>query len=90
MENLWNACKEEIKKTIGEISFDTWVSPLNIKKLEETSLTLEVPDGFFQNWVETHYLSQIKHALKEVSQKDLEVNFEVNPNLLKRNCRRWA
>jgi chromosomal replication initiator protein len=83
MEKIWQTCREELKKTLGDISFDTWVAPLKFKKLEGSSLFLEAPDGFFKNWVETNYLSQIKQILKGVAQKDLEVVFEVNPALLK-------
>ena len=83
-EKIWQACKEKLKNSLGETSFDTWIAPLNLKKTSGTSLVLEAPDSFFKNWVETNYLAQIKEALKEVSQKDCEVAFEVNPGLLKK------
>jgi chromosomal replication initiator protein len=84
MEKVWQACRENLKALLGETSFDTWINPLKFKKIEGFLITLEAPDGFFKNWVETTYLNQIKQALKNVSQKDFEVNFEVNPNLLKK------
>ncbi|MDD5194580.1 MAG: chromosomal replication initiator protein DnaA [Candidatus Omnitrophica bacterium] len=85
MEKIWQNCKETLKKTLGEMSFDTWIAPLNFKKLDDSCLTLEAPDGFFKNWIETNYLAQIKQAFKEVSQKDVEIAFEVNPKLLQRS-----
>ncbi|MDP2924396.1 MAG: chromosomal replication initiator protein DnaA [Candidatus Omnitrophota bacterium] len=84
MEKIWLAGRDQLKVILGETSFDTWINPLKYKKIEGLSLFLEAPDGFFKNWVETTYLTQIKQALKEVTQKDFEVTFEVNPNLLKR------
>lgn len=86
MEKVWQACRENLKILLGETSFDTWINPLKFKKIEGLCLTLEAPDGFFKNWIETTYLPQIKQALKDVSQKDFEVNFEVNPSLLKRGA----
>lgn len=83
MDQIWKNCKENLKKTLGDISFDTWIAPLNFKNLETGILTLEAPDNFFQNWIETNYLSQIKLSLKDLTQKDYEVRFEVNPGLLK-------
>ena len=83
-DKIWQACKEKLKSALGETSFDTWIAPLNLKKTGGASLVLEAPDSFFKNWVETNYLNQIKEALKEVSQKDFEVAFEVNPGLLKK------
>jgi chromosomal replication initiator protein len=88
MKDLWSTCKEKIKDKIGEISFDTWIAPLGLKKLEENYLVLEAPDSFFKNWIETHYLEQIKQTLKEITQKDFKIDFEVNPSLLKRKTNR--
>lgn len=84
MDKIWQACKDELKKMLGEMSYDTWIAPINLKSLEGTSLILETPDGFFKNWVETNYLAQIKQSLRTVAQKDFNVTLEVNPTLLKR------
>jgi chromosomal replication initiator protein len=84
VEKIWQNSKEELKKIVGDISFDTWIAPLHFKKMDGCSLTLEVPDSFFKNWIETHYFNQIKDVLKNVAQKDLEIIFEVNPTLLKK------
>jgi chromosomal replication initiator protein len=84
MQNTWQACKEELKKILGEISFDTWIAPLGFKEINEDSLVLEAPDSFFKNWIETHYLLQIQQALKNITQKDYKIRFEVNPSLLKK------
>ena len=84
MEKIWEQCKEHLKQAVGEISFDTWIAPLNVKTFSDHQLILEVPDAFFQNWVQTNYLSHIKNALDAVAKKNIIVNFEVNPGLLKR------
>ncbi|MBU1122004.1 MAG: chromosomal replication initiator protein DnaA [Candidatus Omnitrophota bacterium] len=84
MDNFWQICREKLKKTLGEISFDTWIAPLQFKETPGNAFVLEAPDGFFKNWVETNYLAQIKQVLREVSQKDLAVSFSVNSTLLKK------
>lgn len=83
-EQIWQTCKEKLKNILGETSFDTWIAPLNLKKISHSSLVLEAPDSFFKNWVENRHLPQIKQALQEITQRDFEVVFDVNPNLLKR------
>ncbi|MBN3039732.1 MAG: chromosomal replication initiator protein DnaA [Candidatus Omnitrophica bacterium] len=82
-EQSWQNCKEKLRNILGETSFDTWIAPLQAKK-NGSSLLLEAPDGFFKTWVETNYLPQIKQALNESGQKDTDVCFAVNPNILKR------
>ncbi len=84
MEELWQNCKLELKKNLGETSYDTWIAPLRFKKIEASLLILEAPDNFFKSWIETHYLTKIKQTLKELTQKDIEVTFEVNPHLLQK------
>jgi len=85
-EQIWQTCKEKLKNILGETSFDTWIAPLNLKKISHSSLVLEAPDSFFKNWVESRHLPQIKQVLNEVTQRDFEVVFDVNPNLLKRKA----
>ncbi|MFH1504588.1 MAG: chromosomal replication initiator protein DnaA [Candidatus Omnitrophota bacterium] len=83
-EQIWQICKEKLRNTLGETTFDTWLAPLNFQKTSSSLLILEAPDNFFKDWVETNYLTQIKNSLKEVTQKDWEIVFEVNPNLLQK------
>ncbi|MCK4917035.1 MAG: chromosomal replication initiator protein DnaA, partial [Candidatus Omnitrophica bacterium] len=83
-EEIWNACKEKLKKNLGETSFDTWIAPLGVKEASDTSLVIEAPDNFFKSWVETNYLGHIKKTLQEVTTKEFEISFTVNPSLLKR------
>jgi chromosomal replication initiator protein len=85
-EQIWQACKEKLKNILGETSFDTWIAPLHLKKISHASLVLEAPDNFFKNWVESRHLPQIKQVLNEVAQRDFEVAFDVNPNLLKKKA----
>lgn len=84
MDNLWQNCLEKLKKTLGEISFDTWVAPLHLKSLKDSKIELEAPDMFFKNWIESNYLHQISQCLKDISGKEFELSLEVNPSLLKR------
>ncbi len=84
MEKIWQKSLEELKKSLGKISFDTWIAPLRMKSFDEKTVVLEAPDIFFKNWLETNYLDAIKGAFKTVTGADVSVNFEVNPSLLKR------
>lgn len=84
MEKIWNDCLDKLQSSLGKMSFDTWIAPLNLKSLEGQTITLEVPDIFFKQWVETNYLPKIKETLNQLTLKDFRVTFEVNPNLLKK------
>jgi chromosomal replication initiator protein len=82
-QNIWENCKEKLKTRLGETSFDTWISPLQLKEVSKESLVLEAPDSFFKNWVESNYLMSIEEVSQEISGKKINIEFRVNPGILK-------
>jgi chromosomal replication initiator protein len=76
---LWAQAQLKIKEKIGSGSYDTWMKPVKAATLGESTLTLKVPNPFFIQWLEQHYLSFIKEAVQEVAQKDISVVF-VSPS----------
>ncbi|MFH1771681.1 MAG: chromosomal replication initiator protein DnaA [Candidatus Omnitrophota bacterium] len=84
MEQIWKAAKDNLKKTLGEVSINTWIAPLQFKKMQDENVVIEVPDSFFKNWIESHYASQIKDALELVVQKKLTIAYEINSSILKK------
>ena len=83
-DKIWQDCKNQLKTALGETSFDTWIAPLCAAKTNSSVLALEAPDPFFKGWVEQNYLPQIKQALQDLGQKDVEITFSVNPGLLQK------
>ena len=88
MEQLWLTCKDKLKTALGAISYDTWIAPLTFKELCGNVLTIQAPDAFFKNWIETNYLAQIKQTIAETASIPYEIAFEVNPALLKVRAQR--
>ncbi|MFC1804366.1 chromosomal replication initiator protein DnaA [Candidatus Omnitrophota bacterium] len=76
-QNIWPSALERLKESLGKTTFETWILPLKLKQAENGTLTLEVPDSFFKEWVEKHYLNDIKKAVGSVSKKALSVVLEV-------------
>ena len=72
---LWAQAQEIIKERIGSGSYDTWLRPVKAASLGDASITLKVPNPFFIQWLEQHYLPFIKEALKETAQRELSVIF---------------
>ena len=88
MEQIWQSCKTHLKESLGAISYDTWIAPLSLKGAEGDSLTIEAPDTFFKNWIESNYLPQIKQTLLELTGKSWEIIFAVNSGLFKTKINR--
>lgn len=63
--NIWKECLVFIKDNINKESFETWFEPIKAIKLEEKTLTVEVPSKFFYEWIEENYIDLIKSAIKK-------------------------
>jgi chromosomal replication initiator protein len=63
-ENVWNNCLKLIQDNVSPQSFKTWFDPIKPIKLEGKVLTIQVPSQFFYEWLEEHYVTLLKKALK--------------------------
>jgi chromosomal replication initiator protein len=61
--DVWNNCLLFIKDNIQAQAFKTWFEPIKPVKLQEQSLSVQVPSKFFYEWLEEHYVKLLKVAL---------------------------
>ncbi len=68
-ESVWNNCLKFIEDNISPQAYKTWFEPVNAVKLQDQSLSIQVPSKFFYEWLEEHYFNLLKVALtKEIGQ----------------------
>ncbi len=60
---VWANILEHIKKEVNGNSFATWFKPIKPAKLENNTLTIQVPSQFFYEWLESHYGDIINKAI---------------------------
>ncbi|MHB8828816.1 MAG: chromosomal replication initiator protein DnaA [Syntrophales bacterium] len=60
---LWNKVIKIIKEKITKQNFDTWINPVQLQSLEDGRIVLTVPNRFFRDWLQEHYLSLIRESL---------------------------
>ncbi|MEI6507389.1 MAG: chromosomal replication initiator protein DnaA [Bacteroidota bacterium] len=63
-DNVWSNCLKLIQDNVSPQSFKTWFEPIKAIKLENKVLTIQVPSQFFYEWLEEHYVTLLKKALK--------------------------
>ncbi len=63
LEQAWAKASGHLKERLGEITFDTWITPLKANTKDNNLLILEAPDTFFKEWVDKHYRSLIEESL---------------------------
>lgn len=85
LKDIWEKAQIPIKSSIGETSYDTWFSHLNISEGTPGILTIQAPDEYFKNWIDERYRAIIERCLRTESGQGIEIQFSVNPELLNKN-----
>jgi len=76
---MWKEILQRLKKTLNYQSFQTWLKPVTLKEERPSKIILGVPSLFFKNWLQEHYSALIKEIAKDLFQKDIEVEFVLQP-----------
>ena len=61
----WEKISAVIQEQINPNSFVTWFKPIVPVKLDDKTLTIQVPSQFFYEWLEQHYSHIIHQALNK-------------------------
>jgi len=72
---LWEDALSIIQGRLPHQTFETWFSPLILEPDEEADhrLRLLVPNQFFKDWFEEHYLSLLRSVLADLASTEIEV-----------------
>ncbi len=62
---VWDNCLQTIKKYVNAQSFKTWFEPIRPVRLHDNALTIQVPNKFFYEWLEEHYVAELKMAMRQ-------------------------
>jgi chromosomal replication initiator protein len=61
---VWGNCLQTIRKNVNYQSFRTWFEPIKPVRLENNALTIQVPNKFFYEWLEEHYVTLLKTTIR--------------------------
>ncbi len=60
---VWANCLRSISAEIGEQSYKTWFRPIVPVELVDNVLTIQVPSGYFYEYLEEYYVDELRRAL---------------------------
>lgn len=60
IEELLTKAKELLRPELNQIAFTTWIQPIQINSIEDTTITLYVPSDVHKNMIEGRYLPLIQ------------------------------
>jgi chromosomal replication initiator protein len=79
MEDLWERALQDLRGRVSSENFDTWLAPLSLERAEDVTVTLRVPNKFYADWLQTHYVDALLAALRSQGAPDsVRVEFAVS------------
>ena len=76
-DELWSKCLQYIKERIQEQAYQTWFDGVSVIDLNDEAITLQVPNQFHYEWLESKYRHLIDNSLKKYAVYPLIVNYSV-------------
>ena len=77
-DKIWTKLKTSLKKSVGENSFNSWLSPINFSHVEEDMAVLTVPTNFLGNYVSQNFGELITAQISSKNNKISRIRFEVD------------
>ena len=77
-DKIWTKLKISLKKSVGENSFNSWLSPINFSHVEEDMAVLTVPTNFLGNYVSQNFGELITSQISSKNNKISRIRFEVD------------
>ncbi len=74
---IWNKVRPILARELSEQSFRTWLEPIGCIDVNESVITLGVPDNYYGLWLKGHYENLIVSALEEVCGDKKEIRYQV-------------
>lgn len=74
---IWEEALSTIQSKVTRQSFDNWFRPLALESIEDSCVTVRLPNQFFKEWFEDHYLGVLKSVLKDLMFTKVEITLRV-------------
>lgn len=84
-KELWAKACEFLATAVSEDIYSRWIGVIEATGDDDPNqLTLNVPNGFYHDWLLEHYLSLIKEALHAAGADDITIDFKVDSSVATR------
>ena len=78
--DLWDNTLAALRDSVRPSDFKYWIKPISCAEIDEgaSHIVLEVPDTSHEKWLKENYLTAIRSALKETSERDFSIGFRTS------------
>jgi len=76
LDGTWGVVLQHVRKQVSPQSYETWFAPTRQVSSGIGSISVEVPNAFFKDWLIEHYSGQISLALKNIEKEQLTIDYQ--------------
>ena len=73
INDIWDKVKGLLEEEVSQVSFDSWIKPIEPANQNGNKFTLKVPFGVNKNMIMTKYFSLIESCLESVTEEKCEI-----------------
>ncbi|MBF2047386.1 MAG: chromosomal replication initiator protein DnaA [Leptolyngbya sp. IPPAS B-1204] len=77
LENLWNQVLERLQLQLSRPTFETWIKPATVERLDEQCLVICTPNPFARNWLQKYYVKTIGDVVQDLLGHPVEIQITV-------------
>jgi len=77
VDKIWTQTTDQIRTLLNTETYNLWFSSVQPVSLNQSSITLEVPNEFSEVWLKDNYLELLQDALTTASGRKLNIKFKV-------------
>lgn len=75
LETVWEKTLESIANLLSKPSFETWFKPTKPISKDGNILTIEVPNDFAREWLESRYAPLLTSTVRDLIEEEVELRF---------------
>ncbi len=80
-EKSFSLVLDDVREQIGEQRFSLWFANCKLESMFRGTMTIGVPNVFFQDWIANHYAANIRFAVERVLGISMRVEISVDSDL---------
>lgn len=78
LEELWKKTLDTIKNELTEVSYNTWIKSITPLSMDDSTITLGVPNNFTKDILVGRYNDLLVNSIKVTTSKTYSLNFVIN------------
>jgi chromosomal replication initiator protein len=76
-DEIWGKVLSLMAGKVGESSFELWFKPMKVVQIKDKTVTIEIPNRFFREWIEDNYPTILTESLEVVTGQPMAVKFRI-------------